>query len=186
MAKRSRVMCLAVCLLLVGGVVATAEEGGKHLVHFGVNPFSWIWADYNFEVGVPLSGLLEVGASLDYWDFVAAAEIFGSDPVDAADNAKLFTVGAFVRVFPAKTASGFFIGGRVSYFHINSLVLPDSINDLMAGVDIGWRWKWPLSGNFGLFFQADVGIQRWISQDISAIWPLPILPRGGLLFGVFI
>lgn len=61
---------------------------------------------------------------------------------------------------------------------------------LLAGIDIGSRWKWDLTDAFGMFFQMHFGIQRWVFsgdiQDLFGGLKLPFWPSAGLHFGVYL
>ena len=179
---------LLLCLILLAGVVA-AQEGEKHLVHVGINPFGVIWGSYKVEAGVPITGFLEVGAQMNHFSGAQFATLFGAETV--ADVPNRTTVGAVVRIFPARSASGFFIGGRLMYLNVNTRdPVLDSINDVTAGIDLGWRSKWQLTEGFGMFFQTYLGVQRGIFnssvQSIFGLLNLPIAPSAGLHFGIYL
>ncbi len=193
MARFIRTISLLLCLVLLAGVVAAeevaAEENEKHLVSVGINPFGVIWGSYKLDFGVPIMGFLEVGGQANHFRGDQFANLFGIET--ASDWPTKTTLGAVVRLFPAKTASGFFIGGRLMYLNVNTRdPAVDPINDMTAGIDIGWRWKWELTKAFGMFFQTHFGIQRWIFsgdiQDTLGFLALPIMPSAGLHFGIYL
>ena len=193
MARFIRIIGLLLCLVLLAGVVAAeevaAEENEKHLVHVGINPFGVIYGSYKLDFGVPIAGFLEVGGQVNHFHGAQFANLVGS--ADPANWPNTTTLGAVVRIFPAKTASGFFIGGRLMYLNVNTRVEgADPINDMTAGIDIGTRWKWDLTKAFGMFFQMHFGIQRWVfSGDIQSAFGglnLPFWPSAGLHFGIYL
>lgn len=186
----SRVIrCFAVltCLLFVATVVS-AQETDAHLVHAGISPFGIIYGSYKLDVGVPLGGLLEVGGQITHFRGEQFANLVGNEP---ADTPSWTHAGATVRVFPAQNASGFFIGGRIMYLNVDpGDPLESTLNDAAVGIDLGWRWKWPLAGNIGMFFQTHFGVQRWIfssgSPGLVGDIRLPIWPTAGVHFGVYL
>ncbi len=176
-------------LVLVVCAVATplaADDGDSHLVSVGINPFGWIWGSYRIDVGVPLGGLLEVGGQLNYFNFRQFSGLFGFD-TDDGPSPMFLTMGPLLRVFPAQDAQGFFIGGRMMFLRVTSPEDDITVNDMTAGIDVGWRFKWDLQGPVGLFFQTSLGFQRWIfSGDIGETVGLvfPVWPNAGMHFGV--
>jgi len=187
MFRPNRILCVLTCLLLAAFAV-NAQENESHLIHVGINPFGVIYGSYKLDAGVPIGGLLEIGAQVNHFRGEQFANLIGSDPTSVATRT---TAGFTVRIFPAKTASGFFIGGRLMYLNVDPAdPLASTINDATAGIDLGWRWAWPIGQNFGMFFQTYLGVQRWIfSADIPPILgtlQLPIWPSAGLHFGIFL
>lgn len=104
MTRSIRIIGLFLCLILLGGVVVgqdvAAEEDQKHLVHVGINPFGVIWGSYKLDFGVPIMGLLEVGGQVNHFRGDQFANLFGIET--ASDRPTRTTLGAVVRLFPAK------------------------------------------------------------------------------------
>ena len=179
-----------VILILVLCAVATplaADDGEIHSVSVGINPLGWVYGSYKVDVGVPLGGLLEVGGQLNYLNTRQLVGLFAFDLEDDSVIPLMLTVGPVLRIFPAQNAGGFFIGGRMMYLSISVPATGESVNDVTAGVDIGWRFKWDLRGPIGMFFQMHIGVQRWIlSGDIGSTIGLafPVLPTSGMHFGI--
>jgi hypothetical protein len=188
MTRYARTLGILLCFALFTSIVA-ADESENHLFHVGINPFGVIYGSYKLDFGVPILGFLEVGGKINHFRGQQFANLIGSE---TPEDAPTWTnIGAVVRVFPSKTASGFFIGGRIMYLNINPQdPLEASINDATFGIDIGWRWKWLFSGSFGMFFQTHFGIQRWVftgdmESPLGAL-NLPLWPSAGLHFGIFL
>lgn len=182
---RKALLVVGIVLLVV--VSVPAQEDDSHLVSVGINPFGWIWGSYKIEAAVPLGGLFEVGGQLNYFNTAQFVSLFNVE--DTSGLPRSLTLGAVGRIFPAQTASGFFIGGRLMYLNISALGTDQSVNDMTAGIDIGWRFKWDLAGPLGMFFQTYFGVQRWVFagdlQDTVGL-AFPIIPSTGLHFGIYL
>ena len=175
-----------IVLLIVCAVATplTADDGDSHLVSLGINPLGWIWGSYRIDVGVPLGGLLEVGGQLNYFSFKQFVGLFPWAEPEDQELPSLLSAGPVLRVFPAQNAQGFFIGARMMFFRFAIPETNVSLNDMTAGIDVGWRFKWDLRGPVGLFFQTHLGVQRWLFTGDLDFWPFPILPTAGMHFGV--
>ncbi len=180
----------SILVLLLAAMAAVtplaAADGDTHSVSVGINPLGWVWGSYKIDVGVPLGGLLEIGGQLNYLNFRQLVGLFGVD-TEGEPVPRFLTAGPLLRVFPAQNAQGFFIGARMMYLHISVPEADESVNDMTAGVDVGWRFTWDLQGPVGLFFQTHLGVQRWIfggeiGETIGRA--IPILPTSGMHFGV--
>ena len=188
MGKMSKVLGMVIVLLIVVSLGAFAKQTTeKHTVHFAINPFSWIYGVYNGEVGLPLTGLLEVAAQFNYWDGLAMAKLFSDDTDYYTDyyNQRL-TVGPVLHVFPAQNATGFFVSARLMYLHFVNVDLgvKSTYNDVSAGVDLGWRYRWQFAKGGGMLLQFYGGVERFFFQgDIGNHLILPIILVGGFHLG---
>jgi hypothetical protein len=184
MSKTAKFLIVSLLLLVLVGTGAFAkQEVEKHTVHVGINPFSWIWGVYAGEVGVPLTGLIEVAAQFNYVNGKAQRKLFG---IDTDSYSQRLTVGPVVRLFPSQMATGFFVSGRVMYLHFNfvDVGIEHKYDDVTAGIDLGWRYLWEFESGYGMFLQFYGGIERFffngeIGDDIG----FPLLPVAGLHLG---
>ena len=184
MSRVARVVLVVLSIVLVSGT-AVAQQEGKHLVHVGINPFGVIWGQYKVDVGVPITGFVEAAGQINHFRGRQFANLVGSETPE--DWPSTTSLGAVVRIFPGQNAAGFFLAGRLMYLNVNPAdPALDSVNDATAGIDLGWRWKWPLMDRFGMFFQTYFGIQRWVfSGDLQTLFGsfnLPFWPSAGLHF----
>ena len=186
MSKTAKLMIVSLLLLVLVGAGAFAKQDvEKHIFHVGLNPFSWIWGVYAGEVGVPLTGLVEVAAQFNYVDGEAQRRLFG---LDTDIYSKRLTVGPVVRLFPSQMATGFFVSGRVMYLNFRyvdeNISKDETYNDVTAGIDIGWRYLWEFESGYGMFLQFYGGIERFFfNGDIGDDFGFPILPVAGFHLG---
>ena len=201
MAERARLVVAILCLLVLGNV-SPAAEPEVHRIHLGVSPFGVIWGMYRAEVGVPLSDIAEAAVQVNHFRGNQFAKMIGSaEPLHWPDTMSL---GATLRVFPSKQPAGLFVAARLMYLHVEKrepeVVFTREasswtgrstslIHDATAGIDVGWRWKWPLTGRGGLVFQPSFGVQRWLlGGDLEQVFGkinLPVWPSSGLHFGIY-
>jgi hypothetical protein len=185
MSKTAKSLVISLALLiLVGGGAFAKQDVEKHTFHVGINPFSWIYGSYKGEVGMPLSGLVELAGQFYYVDRGKQAAIYGAD-LDV--YWKRLNAGLVVHLFPSQMATGFFISGRLTYLRFTWVdeiaATEDVYDDLTAGVDIGWRYIWEFDSGWGMFLQFYGGIERFFfNGEISDVF-FPILPVGGFQFG---
>jgi hypothetical protein len=184
MSKTVKSLIVSLLLLVLVGAGAFAKQDvEKHTVHVGLNPFSWIWGVYSGEVGIPLTGFIELAGQFNYVNGEAQRKILG---LDRDSYSKRFTGGAVVRLFPSQVATGFFISGRLMYLNFKFVDAggTDTYNDVTAGVDIGWRYLWEFEGDFGMYLQFYGGIERFFfNGEIGDDLGLPIIPIGGFHIG---
>jgi hypothetical protein len=184
---KKRWIIILTIVLLIAGMAASAEEGEKHTIGVGINPFGPLWGSYKIDVGIPVTGLIEVGAQVNYFSFRQMAKMWN---ITGSDFPDILNVGGIVRIFPSQKAAGFFIGGRIMYLNVRppASSTDPPVNDATAGIDLGWRFKWHFAGGWGMYFQSYLGIQRWILsggelQDTIGVF-IPIWPSFGMHFGV--
>jgi hypothetical protein len=185
MNKSPKLLVLCVALLLIASMGAFAKQDVEpHKFHVALNPFSWIWGAYRAEVGMPITGLLEVAGQIEYLDREVVVDMF-EFPWDTYQ--KRLTIGPVVRLFPALNNSGFFISGRLMYMNLTVVTLgveEGPFNDVTAGVDIGYRYKWDFPGHWGMNIQAYYGIERYFfNGEISDLINFPLLLVGGFHIG---
>jgi hypothetical protein len=180
---KSLVVCLLL-LTLVGASAFAKQEVEKHTFHFGLNPFSWIYGVYKGEVGIPLTGLVELAGQFTYVDRGRQAAIYG---VDLDAYWKRLNAGLIVHIFPNQMATGFFISGRLSYLRFTVVdeiaSTEDVYDDATAGVDIGWRYIWEFENGWGMFLQFYGGAERFFFNGEISDEFFPILPVTGFHFG---
>jgi len=184
---KKRWIIILTVVLLAAGLTAFAEEGEPHNLSVGIHPFGPLWGSYKIDVGLPVTGLIEVGGQVNYFSFKQLAKMWNITGEEFPD---ILNLGGIVRIFPSQEATGFFIGGRVMYLNVRppASSLEDPISDVTAGIDLGWRFKWHFEGGWGMFFQTYFGIQRWLLQGgemqetIGIV--LPIWPTAAMHFGV--
>ena len=186
MNKRLKLLVLCVAVLLVASVSAFAKQNVEpHKFHIALNPFTWIWGAYRAEVGVPITGLLEVAGQIEYIDGKAFMELFQLE--DWETYTQRLTVGPVIRLFPSLNNSGFFISGRLMYLNLVAVTLgieSGPYNDMTAGVDIGYRYKWDFPGKWGMNIQFYAGVDRYIfNGEISDEINFPLLPVSGFHIG---
>ena len=187
--KKRLTVLIAAAVLLLSGMSSFAEEVAEekkiHSIGIALNPFGPLYGMYRLEVGIPITGLIEVGAQLNYFSVNQFVKMYGATTVDMPS---ILTIGGIARLFPSEEVAGFFIGGRVMYINI----IPgdtgiDPISDMTAGIDLGWRFKWIFEAGWGMYFQSYFGIQRWLFQggDMESTVGIafPIWPTIGLHFG---
>jgi len=185
MSKTTKFLIVSLMLLVLVGTGAFAKQDvEKHTVHVGLNPFSWIWGVYRGEVGIPLTGFIEVAAQFDYVDGQTQREIFG---MDTTTYSKRLTAGPVIRLFPSQMATGFFISGRLMYLNFRFVDKGEgtdkTYDDVTAGIDLGWRYLWEFENGWGMYLQFYGGIERFFfNRDISEDF-FPILPVTGFHIG---
>jgi ABC-type glycerol-3-phosphate transport system substrate-binding protein len=186
MSKTAKFLIVSLLLLVLVGAGAFAKQDvEKHTVHVGINPFSWIYGAYKIEVGMPLTGFVELAAQFNYVDGEAQRKLIGED---TDTYTKRLTGGAVVHLFPSQMATGFFISGRLMFLNFRYVDKATSTDytkqDMSAGIDMGWRYLWEFEGGWGMFLQFYGGIERFFfNGDIADDFGFPILPVSGFHIG---
>ena len=184
MSKISKVLILCLTLLVVASFSAfSKQEVEKHTVHVGINPLSWIYGVWEGEVGMPITGVVEVNLQFSYVNGEAQRKLFNAD---TDTYTKRLTLGPVVRLFPGQNATGFFISGRLMFLHFKYVDegSEETYNDATAGIDVGWRYLWEFEGGWGMYVQFYGGLERFFfNGEISDALGFPILPVGGFHLG---
>jgi len=180
---------LIVLLLVLGSTSGFAKQDVEtHSVHFGLNPFSWIFGIYNGEIGIPLTGFLELVGQFNYLNGKAFLRIMsGGEDFEDEFYFSWLKAGPLLRLFPTQNATGFFLSFRVVYLMLHVVDewdgIDETFHDLAVGTDIGWRYLWEFDNDWGMYLQGYVGLDRFIlNAEISQVF-IPILPFFGFQIG---
>jgi hypothetical protein len=185
----SRIVTLVLILLITIAVAGFARQDVEtHSIHIGMNPFTWIFGIYSGEVGIPLTGFIEIAGQFDYLDGRTLIRTFSGG--DEPDEGFIFTwvkVGPILRLFPAQNATGFFLSFRAMYMYFRAVDewdgIDETFHDFVMGTDIGWRYIWEFNNDWGMYLQGYFGIERFLlNYEISDIY-MPILFVWGFQIG---
>jgi hypothetical protein len=187
--KLSRVVALVVFFLMaIAGLGSARQDVETHSIHFGLNPFTWIFGIYSGEVGVPLTGFLELAGQFDYLNGRTLLEVFSGGEVP--DEGFIFTwlkAGPILRLFPAQNATGFFLSFRAMYMYFRAVDegagIDERFDEFIIGTDVGWRYIWEFDNDWGMYLQGYVGVERFLLNYEIADLFMPILFAWGFQIG---
>jgi hypothetical protein len=181
-------LLIVLLLVLIGTSGFAKQEVETHSIHFGMNPFSWIFGIYNGEVGFPLTGFIELVGQFNYLNGKTLNRIFTGGYEDPEEfYFSWLKAGPLLRLFPTQNATGFFLSFRVVYlmFHIVDEWegIDETFHDLAVGTDIGWRYLWEFDNDWGMYLQGYFGVERFMLNAEIADLYLPFLWVGGFQIG---
>ena len=177
--KTKKVALLIVLLLVLVSTSGFAKQDVEtHSVHFGLNPFTWIFGIYTGEVGFPLTGFLELDGQFNYLNGKTLNRIFsGGYEYEDESYISWLKAGPLLRLFPTQNATGFFLSFRLMYLMLHIVEewdgIDETFHDIAAGTDIGWRYLWEFDNDWGMYLQGYFGVERFIlNAEIADFVPL--------------
>jgi len=179
---------IVLLLVLVGTSGFAKQDVETHSVHFGLNPFTWIFGLYNGEIGIPLTGFLELVGQFDYLNGKTLVRILsGGEDFEDEFYFSLLRAGPLLRLFPTQNATGFFLSFRFVYFMFHVVDewddIDETFHDLAVGTDIGWRYLWEFDNDWGMYLQGYLGMERFLLHAEIADFHLPFFMVYGFQIG---